>query len=178
MVDIDTFLTILSVRVDDFCQASLPPERRPGPAASLSRSEVLTLALRGQWQCFESERAFYRYALRHGRGAFPTLPDRAQFNRRVRQHAKGLVACFRYRVEVLQAQPCPFEALDSTPAPTREAKRRSLGWLPGLADLGGGVGRLSWADGRQVCRRHHRLGLWGGQHPGPAARRDLLRRAP
>lgn len=60
MVDIDTFLTILYVMVDDFCQASLPPERRPGRAASLTRSEVLTFALMGQWQCFESERTFYR----------------------------------------------------------------------------------------------------------------------
>lgn len=78
---------------DDFGKASLPPECRPGPAASLTRSEVLTLALRGQWQCFESERAFYRYAQRHWRGAFPSLPDRTQFNRLVRQHANAHAGC-------------------------------------------------------------------------------------
>jgi hypothetical protein len=50
MVDVDTFLTILYVMVDDFCKASLPPESRPGPQAALSRSEVVTLALFGQWQ--------------------------------------------------------------------------------------------------------------------------------
>lgn len=123
MVDIGTFLTMLYVMVDDFCKASLPPERRPGPAASLSRSEVLTLALMSQWQCFVSERAFYRYAFRHWRDAFPTLPDRAQFNRLVRHHHTALVACFRYLVEVLNAQHCPFELLDATPAPTRDAQR-------------------------------------------------------
>jgi len=39
MIDIDTFLTILYVMVDDFCKSHLPVERRPGPPASLSRSE-------------------------------------------------------------------------------------------------------------------------------------------
>jgi hypothetical protein len=60
MVDIDTFLTILSVMVDDFDKTCLPPERRPGPPAALTRSEGLTLALMGQWQPLTSERAFYR----------------------------------------------------------------------------------------------------------------------
>lgn len=55
MVDVDTFLTILYVMVDDFCKASLPPESRPGPQAALSRSEVVTLALFGQWQGFGSQ---------------------------------------------------------------------------------------------------------------------------
>jgi hypothetical protein len=136
MVDIDTFLTILYVMVDDFDKTCLPPERRLGPPAALTRSAGLTLALRGQWQPFASERAFYRYGQRHGRGAFPTLPHRAQFNRRVRHHHRARVACFRYVVDVLQAPRCPFELLDATPAPTREAKRRGPGWLPGLADIG------------------------------------------
>jgi hypothetical protein len=62
MVDVDTFLTTLYVMVDDFCKASLPPEPRPGPPATLSRSEVVTLAIFGQWQGFGSERGFYRFA--------------------------------------------------------------------------------------------------------------------
>jgi hypothetical protein len=60
MVDVDTFLTILYVMVDDFCKTSLLPERRPGPQGMLSRSEVVTLAIVGQWQGFGSERGFYR----------------------------------------------------------------------------------------------------------------------
>jgi hypothetical protein len=50
MVDVDTFLTRLSVMADDFCKASLPVESSPGPQAVLARSEVLTLAIFGQWQ--------------------------------------------------------------------------------------------------------------------------------
>jgi hypothetical protein len=63
MVDVDTFLTTLYVMVDDFCKASLPPESHPGPQAALSRSEVVTLAMFGQWQGFGSERGFYRYTV-------------------------------------------------------------------------------------------------------------------
>jgi hypothetical protein len=92
MVDVDTFLTILYVMVDDFCKASLPPEQHPGPQATLSRSEVVTLAMFGQWQGFGSERGFYRYVQGHLRAAFPQLPTRAQFNRQMRQHHEALVA--------------------------------------------------------------------------------------
>ncbi len=49
MVDVDTFLTTLYVMVDDFCKLSLPSDVHPGPQAALSRSEVVTLALFGQW---------------------------------------------------------------------------------------------------------------------------------
>jgi hypothetical protein len=52
MVDVDTFLTMLYVMVDDFCTAHLPKDPSPGPQAALSRSEVLTLAIFGQWQAF------------------------------------------------------------------------------------------------------------------------------
>jgi len=31
---------------------------------------------------------------------------------------------------------CPYETLYSSGIPTRDAKRRGAGWLPGLADIG------------------------------------------
>lgn len=74
MVDVDTFLTILYVTVDDFCQSHLPQQqesRPPGPQASLSPSEVATLAIFAQWGRFASERDFYRYAQNNLRDAFP-----------------------------------------------------------------------------------------------------------
>src|SRR5512144_427677 len=150
MVDIDTFLTILYVMVDDFCKQPWAPEApRPGPAAALTQAEVVTLALFGQWQPFGSERGFYRSAQRHLRAAFPTLPDRSQFNRVLRQHADAVVACFRHLVQCLQAQHCAYEALDGTAAPTRDAKRRGRGWLPGIAELGWSH-RLGWYEGFHV----------------------------
>ena len=93
MVDTDTFLTTLYVMVDEFCQSQLPAESHRGPQAALTRSEVVTLGLFGQWACFPSERAFYRYAQHHLRAAFPTLPHRTQFNRLLRRHDEALIGC-------------------------------------------------------------------------------------
>jgi hypothetical protein len=146
MVDVDTFLTTLYVMVDDFCKTSWPAEPHPGPLATLSRSEVVTLAMFGQWQCFGSERGFYRYAQRHLRAAFPQLPTREQFNRQMRQHHDVLVAVFLHLVQLLAAQHGLYEALDSAAVPIREAKRRGAGWLPGLADIGWS-NRLGWYEG-------------------------------
>ena len=80
MLDVDTFLTTLYVVVDDFCHPR-PPKKKSGPEASLSDSEVITLAIFARWGRFSSDRDFYRYAQSHLRDAFPTLPDRSQFNR-------------------------------------------------------------------------------------------------
>ena len=44
MVDFDTFLTTLYVMIDDFCKEHPSPEPHGGAPASLTRSEVLTLA--------------------------------------------------------------------------------------------------------------------------------------
>ena len=171
MVDIDTFLTILYVVVDDFDKTCLPPERRPGPPTALCRSEVLTLALMGQWQPFASERAFYRYVQRHWRDAFPTVPDRTQFNRLLRRHHSALVACFRSLVEVLNAQRCAFELLDATPAPTRDAKRRGHGWLAGLANIGWS-NRLGWYEGFHVLMAVNPVGVITGVGFGAASTKD------
>src|SRR6266851_5732926 len=136
MIDVDTFLTTMYVMVDDFCQLKhLHENHRPGSTALLHCSEVVTLAMFGQWGQFQSERAFYRSAEQHLRAAFPQLPDRAQFNRLVREHRDAITAFVLHLVESIRAQECPYEVLDSTAAVTRDAKRRGLGWLAGQADI-------------------------------------------
>jgi hypothetical protein len=171
MVDVDTFLTTLYVMVDDFCKTSLPPETHPGPEAALSRSETVTLAIFGQWQGFGSERGFYRYAQRHLRPAFPQLPTREQFNRQVRQHYAALVACFLYLGRLLAAQHCLYEALDSSGMPTRDAKRRGAGWLPGLADIGWS-NRRGWYEGFHLLLAVTPVGVITGFGFGPASTKD------
>ena len=143
MVDVDTFLTTLSVMTDDFCKTSLPLEPHPGPHAALTRSEVVTLAIFGQWQGLGRARRFYRDAPRHVRAAFPRVPTREQCNRQGRQEHEALGACLLPLVQLLAAQQCPYEALDSSGIPTRDAKRRGAGWLPGWAAIGGS-NRLGW----------------------------------
>jgi hypothetical protein len=106
MIDLDTFLTTLYVMADDFCQSCLSHEKQtPGPMASLQCSEVITLALFGQWVQFPSERAFYRYAQHHLRAAFPHLPERSQFNRLMRTHRDAISAFGLYLVNAPKSEP-------------------------------------------------------------------------
>jgi hypothetical protein len=149
MVDVDTFLTTLYVMLDDFCHSLPPTTRRPGPEAALSDSEVLALAIFfARWGRFSSERDFYRYAQNRLRGAFPTLPDRSQFNRLVRSYV-GLIE----EAALHLAPPMPsmrgaaaYEALDASAMPVRDAKRRGEGWLAGYADIGWS-NSLGWYEG-------------------------------
>jgi len=147
MVDVDTFLTTLYVMVDDFCQ-SHSPTKKPGPQASLCASEVITLAIFARWGRFSSERDFYRYARTCLCNAFPTLPDRSQFNRSVRSNTELIEAFILHLIALLEMQRCrrPYEALDSSAMPTPDCKRRGHGWLAGQADIGWS-NSLGWYEG-------------------------------
>jgi len=145
MLDVDTFLTTLYVITDDFCQ-SHPQKGHPGPDASLSPSEVITLAIFARWSRFASERDFYRYASSRLRDAFPTLPDRSQFNRCVRLHTGLIEEMVLHLADMMKSQRCPYEALDSSAMPVRDAKRRGAGWLAGLSDIGWS-NSLGWYEG-------------------------------
>src|SRR5215510_11641180 len=104
--------------VDDFCMLSLPSDPHPGPQAALSRSEVVTLALFGQWQSFGSERGLYRYAQRHLRAAFPQLPARELYFLLVRRQPTATLVPYTTLVRLLAAQRCAYEALESSGVPT------------------------------------------------------------
>lgn len=171
-MDTDTFLTILYVMIDDFDQTQMLPEPpHPGPTASLSRSEVVTLALFGQWACFQSERAFYRYAQHHLRAAFPCLPARPQFNRLQRQHHEVIAAFALHLAEALLSPEDASEALDSAAVPTRDAKRRGAGWLAGQADIGWS-NRLGWYEGFHLLAAVSPAGLITGFGFAPASTKD------
>jgi hypothetical protein len=146
MLDVDTFLTTLYVTVDDFCH-SRAPKSKPGPEASLCASEVITLSIFARWSRFNSERDFYRYADTELRDAFPTLPNRSQFNRLVRSCAQLIEAFALHLASLLtEAQKCPYQALDSSAMPVRDAKRRGAGWLTGYDDIGWS-NSLGWYEG-------------------------------
>ena len=171
MLDPDTFLTYLYVMADEFCKGQPPPARHPGPAAALDRSEVVTLALFGQWACFGGERGFYRYARRHLRPAFPTLPDRSQFNRLVRAHRDAVTAFGLHLAARLGARAAPYAALACSGVPTRNAKRRGAGWLAGLANIGRS-GRLGWFEGLQLLTTVSPEGVLTGFALAPASTKE------
>ncbi len=119
----DTFLTALYVITDDFCH-SHQPKKRPGPTASLSESEVLTLAIFARFCRFASERDFYRYAKSNLRDAFPTLPDRSQFNRCVRSQARLIEEVALHLARMMEAQRSPYGARIVCPPKRNGRKRR------------------------------------------------------
>ena len=171
MVDTDTFLTTLYVMADDFTKSIPSPNSKPGPSASLSSSEVITLALFGQWFNFGSERGFYRWAQRNLRDAFPTLPHRCQFNRLLRYYKDQITAFSLHLVDLLQARYYPYEALDSSGIATRDSKRRGCGWLPGLADIGWS-NRVGWYEGFHLLSSVNPNGVITGFGFGPGSTKD------
>jgi DDE family transposase len=114
--------------------------------SAVSPSEIATLAIFARWSRFASERDFYRYASSRLRDAFPALPNRSQFNRSVRRSLGLIEEVALHLANVMKAQRCPYEALDSSAMPVRDAKRRGEGWLAGSADIGWS-NRLGWYEG-------------------------------
>ena len=171
MLDLDTFVTTLYVVIDTIDQ-TLPPEAvHPGPAAGLCRSEVLTLAILGQWSRFPSERAFWRYAQGHLRAAFPGLPHRSQFNRLLRHYHDALAQVALALGAPVQAGSTSYEILDGTGVPVRNAHRRGRGWLPGLANVGHCT-RLGWYVGFRLLVACDPQGVITGFGFGPASTHD------
>ena len=173
MYDVDTDLAILYVTVDDLIKNQPAAAPRPGPAGALCPSEVITLALFSQWRQFASERAFYRYALRHLRSAFPTLPERSQFNRLLRTHHDCIVAFALALGQQVSLPSAGYEVLDSMGVPVRNAKRRGRGWLAGQAALGW-CNRVGWFMGLKLLTVVSRVGAITGFGLGPGNTGDHL----
>jgi hypothetical protein len=57
-----------------------------------------------------------------------------------------MVACFLPLVDLVAGRHGHYDALESSAVPTRDAKRRGAGWLPGLAAIGWS-NRLGWYEG-------------------------------
>ena len=168
MLDLDTFLTTLYVKVDDFCKAHLGCEVRRGPKASLNRSEVVALAVFGQWGRFSSERDFWRFAQAKLRRAFPRLPNRSEFNRLLRLHHDAIVA-FGLSFAPQQVD---YEALDTLAVTVRQYKRRGRGWLAGQADIGFSKRISSWFCGFRLLAAVSPEGLVTGFGFGAASAKD------
>ena len=77
--------TYVYVIVDELYQAvAAPHDHRPGPAAELSDSEVITLSLVAELVELDQESRFLAYVRRNHLALFPKLPERSRYNRRRR----------------------------------------------------------------------------------------------
>jgi hypothetical protein len=148
MLDPETCLIALYVEVDTFCKVHVPEPapKRVGRPPSLCVSEIVTLAIFGQWAEFRSERGFARWAERHLRELFPRMPHRSQLNRAQRQHLPVIIACALHLGQQLLEPGEPYELLDGTGVAVRNDKRGGPGWFPDAASIGS-CGRLRWFEG-------------------------------
>ncbi len=152
-MDLDSFLVSLYVSVDDWWQATHPPNpRRPGRPALLSQSEVLTLAILAQWPRFRSERDFWRFASAHLGEYFPKLCTQSQLNRRVRALEPEMRALQRAFAGGLSEPSLVYRVLDTTlvPAIVRVRACRK-GLFAGQASFGRSASKTEWVYGFKVA---------------------------
>jgi hypothetical protein len=142
--DLNTLLTALYVKIDDY----LGRRTRPGRPPKLSDAELLTLAVAQVLLGVRSEARWLRFVPRALPGAFPYLPGQSGYNKRLR----GALSLIKQLIRVLAADTDlwddPVWIVDSTPvecARSRPTVKRS--------DLAG------WA-GYSYCASHSRF-FWG-----------------
>lgn len=136
-MDLDTFLTTLYVLIDDWYKQDIVQHKpnRGGAREQMSDSEVLTVAIAGQWRKgvpWDSERSLVRYMRQHGRHWFPTMLERSAFNRRVRLLCGVLAALQREVSAWLAEDTSGYEIVDGLPLPVctlAHAARQKQHWL-------------------------------------------------
>lgn len=153
-MDLDTFMTTLYVWIDDWYKAEMAEQmtRRHGPQPKMSDSEVLAVAIAGQWRCgvpWSSERGVVRYMQRCGRQWFPTMLERSRFNERVRHLWAAIIKLQQTLAAVLKACNALYEVVDCLPLPSCSNAQASkpghwLWW--GTWGHGGTQGTQYWGD--------------------------------
>jgi hypothetical protein len=156
-MDLDTFLTTLYVLVDDWYKEYLaaPMQRQRGAPVKMSDSEVLTVALAGQWRVgvpWQSERGVVRYMQRHGRGWFPQMLERSAFNLRVRNLWTAFVQLQQLVAHLLHRSDEVYCCVDCVPLPVcslAQAARTHCHWL-WLSQRGHGGNHGGWFYGDKL----------------------------
>lgn len=153
-MDLDTFITRLYVWIDDWYKAELAAQivRRHGPEPKMSDSEVLTVAIAGQWRRgvpWDSERGVVRYMQTSGRQWFPNMLKRSRYNERVRNLCTVFMQLQQALAKQLgHAQDC-YEVVDCLPLPScsnAQAKKQGHWLWWGTWGHGGTGGGIYWGD--------------------------------
>jgi len=141
MLDKATVLTTIYTIVDDAMKGSAVIQeilKRPGPAPSLSDSEVVTIALYQELIGEPREDHFFRLHQEQLRAYFPGLNERSRYNRRKRDLWSVMLAVRMTLQIVLDALLLEETAvIDSAPVPCVGYKRsKADSDFPGKADYG------------------------------------------
>lgn len=176
MVCTDTFLTAVYVLVDDFCKQNPPSLDEQtlwatGRKRSLSRAEVVTLSIFGQWSRFRSEREFWSFCEQRLRPLFPALPDRAEFVRGQQRFRHTTVGVALHLAQLLGAGEAAYEVIDRCGVATRTCSRRGRDWMGGFANRGI-CGRLGFFWGFQLMCAVTREGVITGFAVAPGSTKD------
>lgn len=142
--DLNTLLTALYVKIDDYLGRRTGPGRRP----KLSDAELLTLAVAQVLLGVRSEARWLRFVPRVLPGAFPYLPGQSGYNKRLRSALSLIKRLIRDLAADTDLWDDAVWVVDSTPvecARSRPTVQRS--------NLAG------WA-GYSYCRSHSRW-FWG-----------------
>ncbi len=153
-MDLDTFMTALYVWIDDWYKAEMAEHmaRHHGPQPKMSDSEVLTVAIAGQWRYgvpWQSERGVVRYMLGAGRCWFPQMLERSRYNERVRHLWAAIIKLQQALAAALAAAAPLYEVVDCLPLPgcANAQVNQSGHWLWwGTWGHGGTHGQKYWGD--------------------------------
>jgi hypothetical protein len=155
-MDLDTFITILYVFVDNWYnrEGAALMQRHAGRELQMSDSEVLTVAIAGQWRegvPWRSERSLVRYMLTHGRQWFPGMLKRSGFNYRVRQLWAALVRLQQVVAQEMTDAKDLYEVVDCVPLPacSRAQASQARHWLY-WSRTGRGGTHGGWFFGEQL----------------------------
>jgi hypothetical protein len=142
--DLNTRLTALYVRIDDYLAGRVRAGRRP----RLSDSELLTLAVAQVLLGVRSEARWLRLVSAALPGAFPYLPGQSAYNKRLRGALPLLKRIIRVLARDTDLWSDPVWLVDSTPvecARSRPTVRRSD--LAGVAGYSYGASHSRWFGG-------------------------------
>jgi len=168
VLDVGTSPLRFTSLVDDFHKPRPPKVRRPGSDASLSDSEIATLAIFSRRSRFTSERGFHGYAMNHLTYAFLTLPDHSQFNRLVRSRV-GIIEVVALHPAKMMVPRMPLRSPrqrgDGRPATPQAPGRGMAGGLRRHRIVqASGMARGIQTAGRREPHGHHH----GLRFPGPS----------
>ena len=151
-MDLETFFTTVYVLVDDWYKQQIAELKSTvGAPARMSDSEVLTVALVGQWRVgvpWQSERGLVRYLQAHGRGMFPTMIGKSSFNQRVRDLWGAFIVLQQVVRALLESVVAVYECVDSLPlvAFSNGQALRQREHRLWQSTVGRGAGSWFWGD--------------------------------
>ena len=170
-VDLDTFVTIVYLLVDDLYQEWIAPHkpRRRGRRPVFADSEVLTLMLLAQVMHW-SERQLVRHVRAELATAFPQMLSQSAFNRRSRDLSGACTTIGLKVADLLDADQTLYQIVDATPIPlARRCRGERHRLFADEASIGRGGTDRPYYYGCQLLLATTAEGVITGWVVGPAS---------